>query len=249
MLKNRDAAARLWWRSVRRAPRRSLGVPVGDVRRGSLAETCNKNRTWATPVGETIRALDGVFIHPAALVETRDVGPGTRVWAFAHLLPGTRIGRDCNVCDHTFVESGVTLGNRVTVKCGIYLWTGVTCEDDVFLGPNVVFTNDLFPRSGQHIDAYVPTLLRRGASIGANATILAGTTIGRWAMIGAGSVVTRDVPNYALVYGNPARHRGWVGRFGRRLDVADGVGVCPHSGLRYTVDGDGCRPLGDHGDE
>jgi acetyltransferase-like isoleucine patch superfamily enzyme len=199
-------------------------------------------------VADPIRDLPGVFIHPAALVETRDVGAGTRVWAFAHVTAGAKVGRDCNLCDHTFFETGSVLGDRVTVKCGIYLWTGVTCEDDVFLGPNVVFTNDLFPRSRQQVDAYVPTLVKRGASIGANATIVAGTTIGRWAMVGAGSVVTRDVPEYALVYGNPARRRGWVSRFGRKLVVAGGIGTCPHSGLRYEVTADACRPVGDHGD-
>ncbi|HZN55444.1 MAG TPA: N-acetyltransferase [Candidatus Polarisedimenticolaceae bacterium] len=187
--------------------------------------------------------LPGVLIHADALVETDAVGQGTRVWAFAHLAPGSRVGRDCNVCDHTFVESGVVLGDRVTVKCGIYLWTGVTCEDDVFLGPNVVFTNDLFPRSGQHPESYVPTLVRTGASLGANSTILAGNTIGRYAMVGAGSVVTRSVPDHALVVGNPARRRGWVGRHGHKLTVKDGVGVCPHSGSRYLIAGDRCVPL------
>jgi acetyltransferase-like isoleucine patch superfamily enzyme len=187
--------------------------------------------------------LPGVRIHPSALVETDDVGTGTRVWAFAHLAPGSRVGHDCNLCDHTFVETGVVLGDRVTVKCGIYLWTGVTCEDDVFLGPNVVFTNDLFPRSGQHLEPYVPTLVRTGASLGANCTILAGTTIGRYAMVGAGSVVTRSVSDYALVVGNPARQRGWVSRYGRKLAVKNGVGVCPRSGLRYRIEGDLCAPI------
>lgn len=194
-------------------------------------------------MGEIVREIAGVAIHSAAIVETREVGAGTRIWAFAHLLPGSRVGRDCNVCDHTFIESGVVLGDRVTVKCGIYIWTGVVCEDDVFLGPNVVFTNDLFPRSRRHPGEYARTLVRKGASLGANATIVAGTTIGRWAMIGAGSVVTRDVPDFALVYGNPARRRGWVSRFGRKLLVADGTGVCPESGQRYAVDGESCRPL------
>jgi acetyltransferase-like isoleucine patch superfamily enzyme len=194
-------------------------------------------------VADVVRAIPGVFIHPAALVETPDVGAGTRVWAFAHLAPGSRVGRDCNVCDHTFLEKGASIGDRVTVKCGVHLWTGVTCEDDVFLGPSAVFTNDLFPRSGQHIDAYVPTLVKQGASIGANATIVAGVTIGRWAMVGAAAVVTRDVPDYALVVGSPARRTAWVGRHGRKLVEKDGAWVCPHSGLRYEVSGDSCRPI------
>lgn len=189
-------------------------------------------------------ALPGVFIHEAALVETDAVGEGTRVWAFAHLAPGSTVGRECNVCDHTFVEEGVVVGDRVTVKSGIYLWTGVTCEDDVFLGPNVVFTNDLFPRSGRRPERYVPTLVRQGASLGANATILAGTTIGRYAMVGAGSVVTADVPDHALVVGNPARRRGWVSRIGRKLAVKGGVGVCEETGERYRIEGETCALLG-----
>jgi len=196
-----------------------------------------------------IRKLPGVFIHRAGLVESREIGKGTRIWAFAHVCAGAKIGRDCNVCDHTFVESGVVIGDRVTVKCGIYLWTGVTCGDDVFLGPNVVFTNDLMPRSRQYADGVMPTLVGRGASLGANATIVAGVTIGRWAMVGAGAVVTRAVPDYALVYGNPARRHWWVSRFGRKLDIADGVGTCPRSGRKYAVDDESCRPLGDNDDE
>jgi UDP-2-acetamido-3-amino-2,3-dideoxy-glucuronate N-acetyltransferase len=192
----------------------------------------------------------GVFVHPQALLETQDVGPGTRVWAFAHVLPGAKVGRDCNVCDHTFVEGGAVLGDRVTVKCGVQLWDGVTCEDDVFLGPNATFTNDLRPRSRQHLEPYAKTLLRRGASIGANATVLAGTTVGRWAMVGAGAVVTRDVPDYGLVAGNPARLRGFVSRFGMKLaDAGGGKWRCPHSGRLYAIEGDVCRPVEQHADE
>jgi UDP-2-acetamido-3-amino-2,3-dideoxy-glucuronate N-acetyltransferase len=149
------------------------------------------------------------FAHPQALVESDRIGAGTRVWAFAHVLPGATIGAECNICDGVFVENDVTVGDRVTVKCGVQLWDGVTLEDDVFVGPNATFTNDLFPRSGQHPDAYARTLVRRGASIGANATILAGTTIGPNAMIGAGAVVTKSVPPNAIVVGNPARIVGY----------------------------------------
>lgn len=145
------------------------------------------------------------FKHPHAIVESSRIGEGTRVWAFAHVLPDAIIGRDCNICDHVFIENGVTVGDRVTVKCGVQLWDGVRIEDDVFIGPNVTFTNDPFPRSKQHLDKYPETVVRKGASIGANATILPGLTIGPGAMIGAGAVVTRSVPRDAVVVGNPAR--------------------------------------------
>ncbi len=145
------------------------------------------------------------YKHPQAIVETSRIGEGSRVWAFAHILEGAEIGRDANICDHVFIENNVRIGDRVTVKCGVQLWDGVQLEDDVFVGPNVTFTNDRFPRSKQHLEKYPTTLVRKGASIGANATILPGITIGADAMIGAGAVVTRSVPPYAVVAGNPAR--------------------------------------------
>jgi len=148
---------------------------------------------------------DGVFVHPQALLESATVGTGTRIWAFAHVLPNAVIGRDCNICDGVFVENDVVVGDRVTVKCGVQLWDGIRIEDDVFLGPNVTFTNDRYPRSRQHLPRYPETVVKRGASIGANSTILPGLTIGPAAMIGAGSVVTRNVPANAVVVGNPAR--------------------------------------------
>lgn len=150
------------------------------------------------------------FRHPAALVETGAIGAGTRVWAFAHVLPGARIGADCNICDHVFIENEVLVGDRVTLKCGVQLWDGVTLEDDVFVGPNATFTNDPFPRSRRRPERFAPTRVCRGASIGANATILCGITIGAGAMVGAGAVVTHDVPANAIVVGNPARISGYV---------------------------------------
>ena len=149
--------------------------------------------------------------HETAIVESTSVGAGTRVWAFVHILPGAVIGRDCNLCDHTFIENDVRLGDRVTLKCGVQVWDGITMEDDVFVGPNATFSNDPFPRSRQHPAAFARTLVKRGASIGANATILPGLTIGERAMVGAGAVVTRDVPPNAIVAGNPARIVGYDG--------------------------------------
>ena len=153
--------------------------------------------------------MTSFFQHPNALVETTQVGAGTRIWAFTHVLPGARIGSDCNICDQVFIENDVTVGDRVTVKCGVQLWDGITLEDDVFVGPNATFTNDRLPRSHQRSDTVLRTLVKRGASIGANATILPGLTIGPNAMVGAGAVVTRDVPPNAIVVGNPARITGY----------------------------------------
>jgi UDP-2-acetamido-3-amino-2,3-dideoxy-glucuronate N-acetyltransferase len=158
------------------------------------------------------------FIHPKALVDAgASIGARSRVWAFAHVLKGAVVGADCNLCDHTFVEGKVRIGNRVTLKCGVYLWDGLVLEDDVFVGPGAAFTNDLRPRSKHYPTSFLKTLLRRGCTIGANATVLPGIEIGRWAMIGAGAVVTKSVPNYALVVGNPARLRAWVCECGQKL--------------------------------
>jgi UDP-2-acetamido-3-amino-2,3-dideoxy-glucuronate N-acetyltransferase len=150
------------------------------------------------------------FVHPMGLCESDSVGEGTTVWAFAHVLPGARIGADCNICDQVFVEGDVVVGDRVTVKCGVQLYDGLRVEDDVFIGPNATFTNDIFPRSKQHPPTYAVTTIRRGASIGANATVLPGLEVGEEAMVGAGAVVTRSVPPHAIVVGNPARIVGYV---------------------------------------
>jgi acetyltransferase-like isoleucine patch superfamily enzyme/dTDP-4-dehydrorhamnose 3,5-epimerase-like enzyme len=151
------------------------------------------------------------FQHETAIVESFSVGAGTRIWAFVHILPGAVIGAACNICDQTFIENDVRIGDRVTIKCGVQVWDGITLQDDVFVGPNATFSNDPFPRSGQHPARYARTLIKRGASIGANATILPGLTIGEKAMVGAGAVVTRNVPPMAIVTGNPARIVGYDG--------------------------------------
>jgi len=144
------------------------------------------------------------FMHPQSLVESQSIGDGTRIWAFTHVLPGARIGNECNICDHVFIENDVIIGDRVTVKCGVQVWDGIRLEDDVFVGPNATFTNDAFPRSKKLFELQL-TIVKRGASIGANVTILPGITIGENAMVGAGAVVTRDIPPNTLVIGNPAR--------------------------------------------
>jgi acetyltransferase-like isoleucine patch superfamily enzyme len=163
-----------------------------------------------------------VSVHPQGICESDAVGAGTRIWAFAHVLAGARIGADCNICDGVFIENDVVIGDRVTVKCGVQLWDGTRLGDDVFVGPNATFTNDRFPRSKQLPTAFARTHVHDGASIGANATILPGLQIGRRAMVGAGAVVTRDVPPNARVVGNPARIIGYVDdvRLGRNHNVA-----------------------------
>ena len=154
--------------------------------------------------------MKDTFIHQNAICETTHVGSGTRVYAFAHILPGAVIGDECNICDHVFIENNVQVGNRVTIKCGVQLWDGITIADDVFIGPNVTFTNDKFPRSKKYPLKFRCTEILNGASLGANATILPGITIGEGSMVGAGAVVTRSVPRHAIVYGNPARIIGYA---------------------------------------
>lgn len=157
------------------------------------------------------------FIHPQALVETSAIGDGTRIWAFAHVQPDVTIGSNCNVGDHCFIERGVRVGNDVVIKNGVSVWTGVTLEDRAFIGPNAVFTNDTIPRAKVFHDDPEGTLVCEGASIGANATLLSGITVGRYALIGAGATVTKSVPAFAVVKGNPARLAGYRCACGRRL--------------------------------
>lgn len=173
-----------------------------------------------------------MFLHDTALCESEDVGDGTRIWAFAHVMRRARIGDNCNVCDHVYIEDGAVLGNRVTVKNGVSIWDKVTLEDDVFVGPNAVFTNDRVPRAAFKTppELFLTTHVKTGASIGANATIICGVVVGSQAFIGAGAVVTRDVANHALVVGNPARRLGWICSCGQRLDTT----LQCSCGRRYT---------------
>jgi acetyltransferase-like isoleucine patch superfamily enzyme len=170
-------------------------------------------------------------IHPNAIVETNTIGKDTRIWAFVHILKDVTIGSNCNICDHCFIENGVTMGNNVTVKCGVHIWTGVTIEDDVHIGPSVAFTNDRHPRS-KHSFELGKISIRKGASIGANSTILAGIEIGEYAMAGIGSVITKNVKSYALVYGNPAKQHGWIDDEGRKLKKEGNLWVS-ESGDKY----------------
>lgn len=182
-------------------------------------------------------ALPGVFVHPLGLCESHDVGTGTRVWAFAHILEGAVVGADCNVCDHAFIEGGAVVGHRVTIKNQVLIFQGVTIEDDVFLGPAMVFTNDLRPRA--HIkrgaDALLPTTVRRGATLGAGVVVVCGITIGANAFVGAGAVVAKDVAAHAFMVGNPAHRIGWACTCGERLP--DDL-QCTDCGRAYSFDND-----------
>ncbi len=176
------------------------------------------------------------FIHPQALVDAgATIGARTRVWAFAHVVQGAVVGEDCNLCDHTFVEGKVRIGHRVTLKCGVYLWDGLMVEEDVFIGPAAVFTNDIRPRSGHRPAAYPQTCLRQGCSIGAGAVILPGLSIGQWALVGAGAVATKDVPDYALVVGNPARFRRWICRCTKELMFSEPAEIRCECGLLHRM--------------
>lgn len=166
---------------------------------------------------------DSTIIHPLSDVQSANIGAGTQIWQFAVVLSGAKIGSHCNINCHTFIENDVIIGNYVTVKSGVYIWDGIRIEDHVFIGPNVTFTNDPFPRSRRKPAQFRGAHIKEFASVGANATILGSVSIGRYALIGAGSVVTRDVPDHALVYGNPAKQRGWVDESGIPLKhIGDG---------------------------
>lgn len=186
------------------------------------------------------------FVHPKALVDTRHIGEGTRVWAFTHLMKGARVGKNCNIGEHCFMENGVEVGDDVVVKNGVALWVGVKIESGVFVGPNAVFTNDKVPRAKLYRQQYERTVVRRGASVGANATLLSGIEVGEFALIGAGSTVTTTVPAYAIVYGVPARIRGYVCKCGgalkfrnRKAECACGENYIKEAGRVLPV----CPPL------
>ena len=178
------------------------------------------------------------FAHETAVIdEGCTIGKGTRIWHFSHIMKDAVIGENCNIGQNVVVSPGVILGNNVKVQNNVSIYTGVICEDDVFLGPSMVFTNITNPRSAIiRRDRYVTTMVRRGASIGANATIVCGNEIGEYSLIGAGAVITKNVKAYALVVGNPGRQTGWVSEYGHKLSFgSDGVAVCPESGQKYLL--------------
>jgi UDP-2-acetamido-3-amino-2,3-dideoxy-glucuronate N-acetyltransferase len=192
------------------------------------------------------------LIHPTAIVESERIGDGTYVWAFTHILEGALIGANCNVGDHCFIESGAVIGDDVTIKNGNSIWDGVTLEDGVFVAPGVIFTNDRHPRSPRLAevraryagrDWLVPTKVGRGATIGAGAIILAGVSVGEFAFIAAGALVTDDVLPHARIMGQPGRHRGWVCRCAQPLDFVDAHATCLECGLAFRLDGEAIAPL------
>lgn len=178
------------------------------------------------------------FHHETAVIdEGCKIGAGTKIWHFSHVMPNSVIGENCNLGQNVVVSPGVVLGNKVKVQNNVSIYTGVICEDNVFLGPSMVFTNVINPRSAvNRRDQYEKTVVKEGATIGANATVVCGNPIGRFAFIGAGSVVTKEVPDYALVVGNPARQIGWMSEYGHRLHFDEsGSAVCPESGEKYIL--------------
>ena len=196
---------------------------------------------------EAMNELPEFFAHETAVIdEGCSIGEGTRIWHFSHIMKDCEIGKNCNIGQNVVVSPKVVLGNNVKVQNNVSIYTGVICEDDVFLGPSMVFTNIVNPRSAViRRGQYVRTLVRRGASIGANATIVCGHSIGEYAFIGAGAVVTKEVLPYALVVGNPAKQVGWMSEFGHKLDFdGDEVAVCPESGEKYKLENGKVNKIG-----
>ena len=177
------------------------------------------------------------FAHPTAVIDDGCIiGEGTKIWHFSHIMPNCRIGKKCNIGQNVVVSPEVVLGDNVKIQNNVSIYTGVTCEDDVFLGPSMVFTNVTNPRSAvNRRDQYAKTVVHKGATIGANATIVCGHDIGYYAFIGAGAVVTKHVPDYALVVGNPAQQIGWMSEYGHKLNFKEGVAICPESNQRYRL--------------
>ena len=178
-------------------------------------------------------------VHPSAFIdEGCEIGEETSIWHFSHIMTGSKIGRKCNIGQNVVISPDVVIGNNVKVQNNVSIYTGVICEDDVFLGPSMVFTNVMNPRSAvSRRDQYLKTVVKQGASIGANATIVCGNNIGRYAFIGAGAVVTKEVPDYALVMGNPARQSGWISEYGHKLKFdGRGLAVCPESKQQYRLE-------------
>ncbi len=183
--------------------------------------------------------MEDIFIHPSAIVdEGAVIGAGTKIWHFTHVMSGATLGQHCNLGQNVFIANGVILGNNVKIQNNVSLYTGVICEDDVFLGPSAVFTNVINPRSAVNRKAdYKQTIIGKGASIGANTTLVCGNKIGRYAFIGAGAVVTKDVPDFALVIGNPGKVKYFMSRMGQKLVFsAEGEAVCPESGEKYVME-------------
>jgi len=191
--------------------------------------------------------MQDYFVHSSSFVdEGAEVGKGTRIWHFSHVMPGAHVGSGCNLGQNVMIASGVFVGDNVKVQNNVSIYGGTTIEDDVFLGPSCVLTNVTNPRSQVNRQTlYEHTLIRKGATIGANATVVCGITIGRYAFIAAGTVIAKDVPDYALIMGVPGRQAGWMSRHGHRLDNpdSDGIMICPESGFRYQISGNGLRCL------
>lgn len=167
-----------------------------------------------------------ITIHPQAIVDSKNIDAGTKIWAFTHILKGAIIGKNCNICEHVFIEDDVVIKDNVTIKCGVYLWNGIRIDNNVFIGPSVTFTNDIRPRSQVYPKEFMKTEIKEGASIGANVTVLCGIIIGKWAMIGAGSLVSKSIPDYALAYGNPARIKGFVCECSKDLNIKGNYAKC-----------------------
>ena len=183
-----------------------------------------------------------LFIHKLAEVQSDQIGAATSIWQFAVVLKGAVIGKNCNINCHTFIENDVVIGNNVTIKSGVFLWDGIAIEDDVFIGPNATFVNDKSPRSKKYPDSFQNTLIKKGASVGANATIKGGVVLGKYSLIGAGAVVTKSVPDHAMVYGNPAIIVGWVDEMGNKLAYSGDFWIAS-DGKKFSVKNNQLNPV------